>query len=35
MGTGTDQAQFVSVDAINQEPVRLEMSLEITPPNPP
>ena len=35
MGTGTDQAQIVSCGAVNQKPVRLDMSLAITLPDPP
>ena len=35
MGAGADQVQFISSDAINQKPVRLDMSLPITLPSTP
>ena len=35
VGSGTDQAQFVSLDAVNQEPIRLDVSLPVTLPDAP
>ena len=35
VGSGTDQAQFVSLDAVNQEPIRLDVSLPATLPDAP